>query len=83
MHFEWKSTSNEDEFSSFINHSYKSEKIKEFSTCLQIGGFRLGKTLLFISADDKTRRVVMISSDAKMTPNFESNYDYYHYTEDI
>ena len=50
---------------------------------LQLGAFRLGKTVLYIDADQHTRRVLLASVDSKYAPNCEEFTTYLSYTEAI
>lgn len=50
---------------------------------LKIASFRLGKTLLLINADEKERRVFLLSSDSKVCPEFDENYSFFAYVENI
>lgn len=52
-------------------HSYINDKIKTLANCIKIGGLRLGKSFLFISANDKYRMVYLLSADSKVTPGFD------------
>lgn len=48
---------------------------------LKIGSLRLGKTMLYISADGVTRKVFMTSVDSKFAPGFEDYFIHYSYIE--
>ena len=64
-------------------HSFKNERNAKIANNLKLGCLKLGKTMLFITASDKTRKVFMLSADSKITPTFEDNYIFYTYKEDI
>ena len=65
----------------FVSHSYnkQSKRVRQLIDKIKLGAFRLGKTFLFISADHKTRKVMMLSADSRITPMFDERYTYYAY----
>jgi hypothetical protein len=50
---------------------------------LKLGALRLGKTVLYMSADRHTRKVILLSVDSKITPNFEEQTANLSYIEDV
>jgi len=40
---------------------------------------RLGKTFVFITADENERKVFLFSADSKVTPAFDENYGFFAY----
>jgi hypothetical protein len=48
-----------------------------------VASLRLGKTLIYLTADDNSRKVFMFSADSKVTPAFDETYGFFAYSENI
>lgn len=68
------------EFEKLICHSSSlDEEFSKFASILKIASFRLGKTLLFINASEKERKVFLLSADSKVCPEFDETYSFFTY----
>lgn len=60
------------DFEDLLCHSCNNnEELSKFITNLKVACLRLGKTLIFITADSSERKVFMFSADSKITPSFD------------
>jgi hypothetical protein len=82
---EWDGeTLSRQQFEDFICHAATSdEAFSRFITSLKVASLRLGKTLIFATADNDQRKVFMFSADSKVTPAFDETYGYFAYAENI
>lgn len=55
------------------------EEFSKFMTNIKVASMRLGKTFVFITADDNERKVFMFSADSKVTPFFDECYGFFSY----
>lgn len=78
------STLDKSQFEELICHSNTgNEQFSKFMTNLKIASMRLGKTMIFITADETYRKVFLFSADSKVAPAFDENYGYFAYVENI
>lgn len=72
------------EFEDLLCHSSSSsEELSRFITNLKVACLRLGKTLIFVTADAGERKVFMFSADSKVTPSFDESYGFFGYVENV
>jgi hypothetical protein len=67
------------QFTNLIHHSNIDNDYSKFFLNLKLGSFRLGKTFVFITADQDERKVILFSADSKVTPSFDESYGYFAY----
>ena len=60
------------------NKDVMKKKLNEFSLNLKIAGFRLGKTILYISRNGDEVSLAFISSDKRYNPNVHKNHIFYY-----
>lgn len=78
------STLSKPDFEDLLCHSStNNEELSRFITNLKVACLRLGKTLIFVTADSTERKVFMFSADSKITPSFDESYGFFGYVENI